>query len=290
MSNQYKGKAGNVTAGATKSITSSTNATPIVVLTSTAHGLTSGDTVDVAGHQTNTAANGQRTVTVVDSTHFSLDGSVGNGVGGATGTVHALAFNVAFTQPSDGDDATGSSIDVPLQAAADREAAILVSTGKYKCVEIAWAPFGPGSGGTPGSATAFSTTSLPGTVVAANVVTQSLFSSVQVGDVVEVTFLGSGYGGTNTTTYGLGLAVSNVAPGAAASWSDIQGGQLTYYQALTAKPVPISLQAYFTVTTAGTLAAALRAWALTGIVDSFSLVDFQAFKAELWRPTLLATQ
>lgn len=70
---------------ATTSITSSTNATPIVV-TRASHGLSTGDTVVVTGHTTNTNANGTWEVNVLSSSTFELTGSVGNGVGGATGT------------------------------------------------------------------------------------------------------------------------------------------------------------------------------------------------------------
>lgn len=74
---------------ATAAITSSTNATPIVV-TRASHGFTTGDTVVITAHTTNTNANGTWTVTVISSSTFSLDGSVGNGVGGATGTVRKI--------------------------------------------------------------------------------------------------------------------------------------------------------------------------------------------------------
>jgi hypothetical protein len=68
-------------------IASSTNATPIVITTPSAHGFSTSDTVYIVGHTTNTAANGTWVITVLSSTTFSLTGSVGNGVGGATGTV-----------------------------------------------------------------------------------------------------------------------------------------------------------------------------------------------------------
>lgn len=59
-------------------VTAATNATPIAI-TGTAHGLTTGDRVRVAGVQGNTAANGTFTVTVTSTTAFTLDGSSGNG-------------------------------------------------------------------------------------------------------------------------------------------------------------------------------------------------------------------
>jgi hypothetical protein len=78
-------------AKAAVAIVSSTNASPIAV-TSAAHGLTTGDRVFIAGHVTNTAANGLWKATVVDATHFTLDNSTGNGVGGATGTIRKDAI------------------------------------------------------------------------------------------------------------------------------------------------------------------------------------------------------
>lgn len=74
------------------SIASSTNATPIVIATSAAHGLVAGDYVVIVNHTTNTNANGVWKVgTVSSSTQFQIleiDGTntTGNGVGGATGT------------------------------------------------------------------------------------------------------------------------------------------------------------------------------------------------------------
>jgi hypothetical protein len=83
-----------IAAANTKSITSSTNATPIV-LAVTAHGMSVGDTITVKNHLVNTNANGTWVIGAVgfDSNHVpllvpgTLANSTGNGVGGATGTV-----------------------------------------------------------------------------------------------------------------------------------------------------------------------------------------------------------
>lgn len=94
---------------ATKSISSSTNATPISV-TCTAHGYSTGDTVVILSHATNTNANGTWEITVTGANTFTLDGSVGNGTGGGTGTVRlrnntrvmlasAVTQNIASTGP-----------------------------------------------------------------------------------------------------------------------------------------------------------------------------------------------
>jgi len=76
---------------AAKNITSSTNATPIVV-TITAHGYATGDYVSVVSHTTNTNANGIWKVGTTTTNTFELlqlDGSntTGNGTGGSTGNV-----------------------------------------------------------------------------------------------------------------------------------------------------------------------------------------------------------
>ena len=60
------------------SISNATDASPIVITTVTAHGLATGDTAVIQDVGGNTAANGSWTVTVTDSTHFSLNSSTGN--------------------------------------------------------------------------------------------------------------------------------------------------------------------------------------------------------------------
>jgi hypothetical protein len=87
------------------SITSSTNATPIVV-TKAAHGLVNGDVVKIINHTVNTNANGIWVVANVTTDTFELAGSVGNGVGGATGTYQrgtpaCVVLNTAVTQTID---------------------------------------------------------------------------------------------------------------------------------------------------------------------------------------------
>ena len=71
------------------SIISSTNASPISVNVSS-HGMSTGDTVFIRNHATNTNANGEWIVTVTDANNFTLNGSTGNGVGGATGTASPM--------------------------------------------------------------------------------------------------------------------------------------------------------------------------------------------------------
>ncbi len=74
--------------GSYRTISTSTNASPIEVTTTTPHGFHNGDIVEVAGHATNTAANGVWTVVYVTATKFQLVGSTGTGVGSG-GTVRS---------------------------------------------------------------------------------------------------------------------------------------------------------------------------------------------------------
>jgi hypothetical protein len=91
-------------------IASSTNTTPISV-TRAAHGYSTGDTVIVSNHTVNTNANGTWEITVTGANTFTLNGSVGNGVGGNNGGVRlrnntrvmlttAVTQNIASTGPN----------------------------------------------------------------------------------------------------------------------------------------------------------------------------------------------
>lgn len=76
-------------------IQSSTNATPIVV-TAPGHGLVNGDFTHIASHTVNTNAKGLWRVANVSGDTFELEGSVGNGVGGATGTTRKVTSQVVY--------------------------------------------------------------------------------------------------------------------------------------------------------------------------------------------------
>ena len=66
-------------------ITGASNASPIVI-SSTAHGLSTGDAISVSGVAGNTAANGVFTVTKVDDNSFSLNDTTGNAAYTSGGT------------------------------------------------------------------------------------------------------------------------------------------------------------------------------------------------------------
>lgn len=115
------------TPAAEVNIASSTNATPIVVTTSGAHGLQTGQAVIINGHLVNTTANGQRLVTVLSSTTFQVKtfagaSVAGVGVGVATGTVQSLALP-GIDLPQDAvTNIDAASVNVPFEALADMTA------------------------------------------------------------------------------------------------------------------------------------------------------------------------
>lgn len=78
----------NITVGKKYNIVSTTNTSPISVTLSEPHNYTSGVSYDIAieDHLVNTNANGAWTITVTGPSTFTLNGSTGNGTGGATGT------------------------------------------------------------------------------------------------------------------------------------------------------------------------------------------------------------
>jgi hypothetical protein len=78
----------DVTAAPTLTITGATNASPIVVTTSTNHGLATGTRVTISGVLGNTATNGSFTVTSTGATTFSLNSTAGNGSYTSGGTVY----------------------------------------------------------------------------------------------------------------------------------------------------------------------------------------------------------
>ncbi|HJX83960.1 MAG TPA: hypothetical protein VJ723_06420, partial [Candidatus Angelobacter sp.] len=72
-------------------ITGASNASPISI-TDTAHGYTTGQTVLIAGVGGNSAANGTWVITVADASHFTLNGSTGNGAYMSGGTASGVIF------------------------------------------------------------------------------------------------------------------------------------------------------------------------------------------------------
>lgn len=71
-------------------ISTSTNATPVVVTLNAGHGLKDGDRIAITGITGNTGANGEWTINMISATTAQLLGSVGNGTHGGTAVVAVL--------------------------------------------------------------------------------------------------------------------------------------------------------------------------------------------------------
>lgn len=105
----------NVATMTALNIQSSSNTTPIHVITTAAHGLIDGAQVNIAGHLLNTNANGTWVIGYVSTTEFTLVGSVGNATGGNTGTVSSPTLVGTFTVNQRGDN--GSTAATHLTSA-----------------------------------------------------------------------------------------------------------------------------------------------------------------------------
>ena len=116
----YTGQPNNITTPLVAAINGATNASPIVVSTTTAHNFNTNDEVVVISVVGNTAANGAWQITVTDATHFQLIGSSGSGSYVSGGVALDFALTPGFQLPSDGDAFTVAGINPALQALADR--------------------------------------------------------------------------------------------------------------------------------------------------------------------------
>ena len=138
-------------------ITSTTFATPIVVTTTAAHGLSTGDCVEVAG-AADIAANGTKQVIVTGTHTFTMNGSVGTMAGGAYGNVYPISVDPSFTLPVDGiDPVDASTSNAVSEGAVNTIPWLYQRTGRYRLVDrylvensgtsTPWVNWG----GTPGS-------------------------------------------------------------------------------------------------------------------------------------------
>ncbi len=142
MTTTYTGDPDNVVTNQELSVTGATNATPIVI-TATAHGLATGNVVDIAFVEGNTAANGSGwLITVIDANSFSLDGSVGNGAYTLHGTITVRSLTPEITKPQDGEPRTAASVNAMIDILADRTQFLMRALGMkskvFTAASTAW--------------------------------------------------------------------------------------------------------------------------------------------------------
>lgn len=122
MPSIYTGDPTQVSDSLVATIADATNTTPIVIATTAPHGFDTHDRVRVAGVLGNTAANGDFVITKVDATHFSLNGSAGNGAyTGGPGTATDRSLTPQYQIPSDGDGPIkAADVNPAFEALGDR--------------------------------------------------------------------------------------------------------------------------------------------------------------------------
>lgn len=122
-----------VTTATVSTVTGATNASPIVITTAAAHGLSSNNYVEVAGVTGNTTANGIHQITVLTTTTFSLDFSAGNGAYVSGGTARRVtSMNPRGSKgPEEGtpDEIAGGQGSIHFSILADPNNANLVYVG-----------------------------------------------------------------------------------------------------------------------------------------------------------------
>jgi hypothetical protein len=109
------------------------------VETATAHGLTTGDRVLIASHDADPTVNGIRTVTVVDTTHFTTGVNITTG-GTAVGTVTPVSTRFGLVAFLHVFSVTGTSITVSIEESADdaaTDAYAAVTGGAFTVVAAA---------------------------------------------------------------------------------------------------------------------------------------------------------
>ena len=120
MPTTITGDSGEAYNGISRLISGATNASPIVITTSTAHFFATGDSVLITDVEGNTAANGLWRITKNSSTTFSLTGSTGSGAYTSGGTAVNLSLTPQFQAPSDGETLDAASVNSAFEALADR--------------------------------------------------------------------------------------------------------------------------------------------------------------------------
>lgn len=120
----------------THAIMSSTNAAPIAVTFTGSHGFNEGDTIEVEGHATNTAANGQWQVHITGAATLQLVGSTGNGVGGATGYAVDYSLNPLIQVGDDGDGASALNLNTPYEGLFNFVPYLYRRVGNYRLYDV----------------------------------------------------------------------------------------------------------------------------------------------------------
>lgn len=247
MPTQYNGDSGNIVVPNQVNITSTTNAVPVVVQTSAPHLLTTGDTAVVFGNAVNTGANGVWVVTVIDATHVSLNGSTGTGVGTATGAIVSLALGATYQIPADGDALNAASVNVAFETLGDRTALLSANMGQYRECGLSLTHLDDNATEKLSWLSHTMATSL--TWESLGTILQSLVGELLAGDLVEVSFTGTGTflnsgGASNIACLALGWA-TYANGGAPGTPGKVSGSGQLLGQSTTGGSAGVNLRGFF---------------------------------------------
>jgi hypothetical protein len=133
----YNGLGGNIAPPASVAISNVTGTGPLEVTTGAAHGMLTGDEVDIFGVQGAVGANGSWIVTVIDATHYTLNGSSATAAYTTGGTSQSVVFsgNVGLN-PANGDALNASTWIPGMSCPQDRTSYLAARLGFCKLVSI----------------------------------------------------------------------------------------------------------------------------------------------------------
>ena len=138
MPTTYYGNVLNPSRGASAApfmaILATSNTTPIGVTTVAAHGLSTGDCVEIAGAQ-DPNANGVRQIAVTSPTAFNLVGAVGTLSGGQAGNVSSCTVDPAIVLPNAGEAFSAANVGLVGEAGADLAPYLLHKSGRYRLAD-----------------------------------------------------------------------------------------------------------------------------------------------------------
>lgn len=215
--------------GAKIAIAAVGNTTPITITTGSTHSYVTGDTIQIDGTSI-AAANITASIVVTSTNQFTLNGTVAAGVGSAGGYVQNYEITPLMTLPSDGDLRAASSVNVPLEAAADKQPWLYLRAGNYRC-------FGLYNIQTSDDTfAAWLTFTQPSSVIWYNAYTFTSWASnspqpvVRVGDVLEIEFQTTIKLATGTAAMpmALGLILKGVGSGNGPLFAKIPGSGVLF--------------------------------------------------------------
>lgn len=236
----YTGKTGNIAFLPSNPIVSSTNTSPIVLQLTNPVTQAQVDTTraEISGHTVNTNANGIFKLAFVDAFHVSLVGSIGNGVGGNTGTLVSLSLGTA-TVVDDSSIPNAAQFRTETDFSLDALAFVSEGIGTYKIVQ---ANASARANDPPFSAWNTFSIAAQNTWTASAGPTIFTLAGTQFGDIVTVDFEFSAQvlvntGGGGVQSYAAhSLFVSDVLPGQPDSYARIIGSSRLF----NSSPAPAS--------------------------------------------------